>query len=753
MKFIMNNHDLMAIVAEIKSLGECRLNNIYDVEGRFISLKIKTKDKQNKFIMVDAGKKFYISNDKIENDRKLPSSFIMKLRKHLENKLILNIKQINYDRVIDISFGYTEIQYHLIIEMYASGNIIFTDENYKILTLTNTHIYKEKKEDNDKTQEQKKDNYKDKDKNNKKEKDKKDDNEEKTFVKVNEIYPLNKSVVDISVYNITSVQFKEWYNNFSDENKNTYSIKKLLLGSPLIYFGKENIENSLLELDIDIKKPINLDQLDKIINQIRKNHIINSGSQGYIILEGEKPDTYTPILYQQHKNKKVISFNSFSKTIEEFYKLTTNSTKKTDQKEGKKKKENDKDLQKILNIKNQIKKMQNKYNDVTKKIQLLEENVELINTVMIYINSYTGDNFDEHLKNMNSSLKKHDLNVQIIFENSNRVNIQNKKIKLTFKNNIYIIDPKHMAYDHISVMYKDNKTSTKKIKTTQQMLDENEKKYQEIQKLKEKEKLKAELKEEILKEMQQKEQNEEQKDQDETENISQKSSIGKRKVLWYEQFHWFISSEGLIVIVGKSADQNEMLVKRYMENHDLYMHSDVHGSGSCIIKRNPNDKDIPYMTLEEANTFLICHTKAWSANSPDKSYWVYPNQVSKTPKTGEYVTKGSFIITGTKNYMTIPRLELGLTIMFKNKNSEILSNKVSDETQFAIPMCAPYRLVNKNKLKVKIIPGNKSINKTIKNDILSTIKKQMTPKESAFIKEITNDDYQKVLVPNMKILG
>ena len=785
MKFIMNNQDLMAIIAEIKSLGECRLNNVYDVGGKFISLKIKTKEKQNKFLMIDAGKKIYLSDEKIDNDRKLPSGFIMKLRKHIENKIILDIKQINYDRVIDISFGYTDIQYHLIIEMYASGNIIFTDENYKILTLTNTHIYKEnnktKEENNNcnslsfnEKKSQNKDSVnneqesgdeilqelthpKDKKEQDKNDKKNKQNDEEKTFVKVNEIYPLHKSVVDMNVYNISIIQFQEWYDNLEDENKKSFSAKKLLLYSPLIYFGKENIEHSLLQLSIDINKPLQFEKLEQIINNIKLNHLINNKSQGYIIFDGDKPDTYCPILYEQYKNKKTMSFNSFSKTVGEYYKLTINQIKKTEQKEGKKKKDIDKDLQKINNIKNQIKKMKNKYDDTLQKIQLLEENIDLINNILVYANSNLNNSIDEYIESINKSLKdkKYNITIQIIFENTNKVNIKNKKVKLMFNNNTYIIDPKHLVYDHVSVMYKENKILKGKMETIQKMLGENESSYNEKQKIKEREKLKEELRKEIQDELK----NELKNKKENTENNEDNGEIQKeekilikRKILWFEQYHWFISSEGLIVVVGKNADQNEMLVKRYMENHDLYMHSDVHGSGSCIIKRNSNDKDIPYITLEEANIFLICHTKAWNNNSPDKSYWVYPNQVSKTPKSGEYVTKGSFIIIGTKNYMTIPRLELGLTIMFKDKNNDILTNKVSDDTQFAIPMCAPYRLVNKNKLKIKIVPGNKSINKTIKNDILSIIKKQMTPTESIYIKEITNDDYQKVLVPNMKIL-
>lgn len=42
-----------------------------------------------------------------------------------------------------------------------------------------------------------------------------------------------------------------------------------------------------------------------------------------------------------------------------------------------------------------------------------------------------------------------------------------------------------------------------------------------------------------------------------------------RKVHWFEKFNWFISSENYLVISGRDAQQNEMIVKRYMSKGDV----------------------------------------------------------------------------------------------------------------------------------------------------------------------------------------
>lgn len=42
----------------------------------------------------------------------------------------------------------------------------------------------------------------------------------------------------------------------------------------------------------------------------------------------------------------------------------------------------------------------------------------------------------------------------------------------------------------------------------------------------------------------------------------------------------------------------------------------------------------------------ICNSAAWDAKVVTSAWWVYPDQVSKTAPTGEYLTTGSFMIRG-----------------------------------------------------------------------------------------------------------
>ncbi len=136
-----------------------------------------------------------------------------------------------------------------------------------------------------------------------------------------------------------------------------------------------------------------------------------------------------------------------------------------------------------------------------------------------------------------------------------------------------------------------------------------------------------------------------------------------RKVFWFEKFIWFISSENYLVIGGRNAQQNEALVKRYMDKNDLFMHSELHGAAVVIVK-NPSGKPVPSLSLMEAATFEMCHSPCWESKVLSQIYWVHAEQVSKTPPTGMFISTGSFIIRGKRNFITPQRLELGFTVMF-----------------------------------------------------------------------------------------
>lgn len=130
------------------------------------------------------------------------------------------------------------------------------------------------------------------------------------------------------------------------------------------------------------------------------------------------------------------------------------------------------------------------------------------------------------------------------------------------------------------------------------------------------------------------------------------------KRFWFERFRWFISSEGAIVLGGKDAKSNDMLVKKHLQAGDRYAHADVHGAPSVVIKMK---EGVTEKTLHEACEFAVATSRAWNAKIGSAAgYWVLPEQVSKTPQSGEFLAKGAFVIRGRRNYSDKLQIKLGV---------------------------------------------------------------------------------------------
>ena len=66
--------------------------------------------------------------------------------------------------------------------------------------------------------------------------------------------------------------------------------------------------------------------------------------------------------------------------------------------------------------------------------------------------------------------------------------------------------------------------------------------------------------------------------------------VAPRKPFWFERFNWFVTSENLLVIAGRDAQQNELIVKRHLSRGDVYVHADLRGAASTVVKNPQPDK-------------------------------------------------------------------------------------------------------------------------------------------------------------------
>ncbi len=203
--------------------------------------------------------------------------------------------------------------------------------------------------------------------------------------------------------------------------------------------------------------------------------------------------------------------------------------------------------------------------------------------------------------------------------------------------------------------------------------------------------------------------------------------------MWFDRYRWFQSSEGFLVVGGRDARSNDKVVKKHLKDDGIYAHADIQGAPSIIIMKGKEAGD---KTMLEACEFGLCHSKAWKAKlASGSSYWVKPDQVSKTAQPGEFLARGAFMIRGKRNYYD--KLEMKLAI-----------GEVLYEGERKI-MCAPVSAVQAHTPEMfVIVPGDMNANKFAKkvadfyNVPIEEISRITPPGDVEIVKEPAPRDIQ-----------
>ncbi len=198
------------------------------------------------------------------------------------------------------------------------------------------------------------------------------------------------------------------------------------------------------------------------------------------------------------------------------------------------------------------------------------------------------------------------------------------------------------------------------------------------------------------------------------------------KKLWYHRFRWFVTSDGIVVLGGRDASQNEELVKKYMGGQDLFVHADVHGASVVIVKGKTE-------RMDEVAQFAASYSGAYrSGHFSADVYSALPSQVSKTPESGEFISRGSFIVRGERTWYRNVPLAVGIGLML--------------EPHAAVIGGPPVAIQRKTKAYVELKPGQFEPNDVAKK-VLRILKQKVSEEEEKALKGILNTDHVAAFVP------
>ncbi|XP_063296428.1 ribosome quality control complex subunit NEMF [Pelobates fuscus] len=655
MKNRFNTIDIRAVIAELNdSLLGMRVNNVYDVDNKTYLIRLQKPDAKA-MLLLESGIRIHTTEFEWPKNM-MPSGFAMKCRKHLKSRRLVSVKQLGVDRIVDFQFGSDEAAYHIIVELYDRGNIVLTDFEYLILNILRFRT---------------------------------DEADDVKFA-VRERYPVDNAKPTEPLLAVEKL--KEIITNGQKGDH----LKRVL--NPHLPYGATLIEHCLLEMgmsgNIKLEQLSGDSDLEKVHAALRKAEeymamTANFQGKGYIIQKREKKpclepnkepediltnEEFHPFLFAQHRNSQFVEFDSFDKAVDEFYSKLEGQ--KIDLKALQQEKQALKKLDNVRRDHEQRLDSLNQDQEIDKtKGELIEMNLDIVDRALQVVRSALANQID--WTEIGTIVKEAQIQGDPVALAIKELKLQKNHIVMLLKNPYTLSEEDH---DDDEEEIKEveapkgkkkkakNKVQPKKVQKNKPMLVEvdlglsayaNAKKYYDHKRHAAKKTQKTvEAAEKAFKSA-------EKKTKQTLKEVQTVSTIQKaRKVYWFEKFLWFISSENYLVIAGRDQQQNEMIVKRYLRPGDIYVHADLHGATSCVIK-NPSGETVPPRTLTEAGTMAVCYSAAWDARVITSAWWVNHNQVSKTAPTGEYLTTGSFMIRGKKNFLPPSYLMMGFGFLFK----------------------------------------------------------------------------------------
>ncbi|KAK3903506.1 fibronectin-binding protein A N-terminus-domain-containing protein [Staphylotrichum tortipilum] len=680
MKQRFSSLDVKVVAHELaEALVSLRLANIYDLNTQILLLKFAKPDSKQQ-ILIESGFRCHLT-DFARTAAPAPSQFVARLRKFLKTRRLTKVSQIGTDRIIE--FQFSDGAYRLYLEFFASGNVILTDADLKILTLLRNVPEGQGQEPQ---------------------------RVGLTYTLENRqnyggVPPLTRERLRDALQTATAqAATKKTKKKGGDELRRGLATTITELPPVLVdhVFRLTDFDSAAKPADILGNEAL-LEALFQSLERARSilSDITSSPtSKGYIIAkpnphaaaqhpaDGEDApaakagrsllyDDFQPFLPKQFEddpNLQVLSFDGFNKTVDEFFsslegqKLESRLHEREATAKRRLAAARQDQAQRIEGLHEaQILNL--------RKAAAIEANIERVQEAMDAINGLLQQGMDWV-----------DVN-KLVEREQNQHNPVAEIIKLPMKldeSTITLLlgeeeeeaeaeDKMDFDYDTDEEAAADDAQAEKAKGPDKRLAIDinlkltpwnNAREYYVQKRTAADKQQKTVLQSEIALK------NAELKiTEDLKKGLKQEKPVLQpiRKQFWFEKFIWFVSSDGYLVLGGRDAQQNEILYKRYLRKGDVYVHADMHGASNVIIKNNPKTPDapIPPSTLAQAGNLSVCCSNAWDSKAAMGAWWVNADQVSKSAPTGEYLTAGSFMVRGKRNALPPSLLTLGFGLMFK----------------------------------------------------------------------------------------
>lgn len=602
----MSNVDLYAISHELNELlTDARVQKAYQPTRDTVIIRFHVPGKGRVDVAFQAGLRVHTTQYPPENP-KVPPSFPMLLRKHLKNATVKGVRQHNFDRILEIDIQ-KEHRFTLVVELFSQGNIILLDEeNRIILPLKHRHAQGRKITSK----------------------------EEYHYPPERGIHPLKVELEELKELFkdsdsdlIRALARSGLGGMYSEEIIQRSGVDKK---QPANQVSDQEIE-SIYENLVELFRPLKTFQFQpQVVREVVEKEEENSENETSEDKSPKGKEDVLPLDILTYQDFKKERFDTFNQAADEFYSGKVGADIKKVQEDvwakevGK--------YEKRLRIQEEtLEKFQETIVDTKKKGNLLYSHYSEIQNLLDIIHQAREKFSWMEIASKLKKARKEGMKEAQIIESMDKMGV----LTLNLEDERVIVDANLEIPENAEKYYNKGKKAKRKIKGVNIAIERTRK---DVERMRNKRELAL-------------------------ERVKVPQKRVRRELKWFEKLRWFLSSDGLLVIGGRDAGTNELVVKRYLDNQDIYLHSDIHGAPSVVIKKGEME-EIPESSIMEAGSLAASFSSAWSKGYGSQDvYWVHPDQVSKTPQSGEFVARGAFIIRGSRNYLRGIPLKIAVGIV------------------------------------------------------------------------------------------
>lgn len=654
--------DVAAIVRELKAqVLAAFVSNIYQLDSKTVLLKLHKTDRPATWLVLEAGRRINLTAYTSEKPSK-PPAFCMALRKYLRNARLLEIDQYEFERVLVLSFKTEGSNMKLILELFGEGNIILVSENGQI---SQALVYKRMRDRNI------------------------IHGERFMFAPSSGKNPLKveKETFKKSLQSLGSVEIVRGLARF-------------------LSIGGMYAEEALMRAHVEKTKPcqqLSEQEMDTVHDSLWSlmSQVMNGALEPCIVLdECERLVDVVPLKLLRYSTEayKIQTYDIFNEALDVFY--------------------------------SKVSVLEQAAEDV--KVDKLKAEVERLGRIVADQQNVvaSGRSQAEHQKRLGDAVYAHFSELQMVLEkfilkgkNSKELNAEfahalaekqkgvvpwtffesfdrnEYAVKFCIEGLDFALSLQKTPIESAAAFYEQGKRARQKMEGAQAALNDSLKRLEEVQA-----------------KIDQKQQAALAKPAEAIEQLEKRKIQHKE---WYEKFRSFISSDGFLVVAGKDAVTNEVLIKKYTAPEDVVFHADIVGAPFVVIKTS--GKRPTEQTLHEAGEFAAAFSRAWREGFASVDvYWVRPEQLSKGGPSGESVGHGAFVVRGERNWMRGVTLRVAVGVIF------------GQETGNARICGGPVEAVKtKTTIYTVIVPGDLEARELIKRVLKSLSEKVQKDKREA----------------------